>query len=77
MAKFLLTRAWANSNKYDCGSNFVDVGGCSNVFNPSAPGGLLEALTPNPPAALEGLTLLPTADGEETNASLIRIYLVE
>jgi hypothetical protein len=77
MAKFLLTRAWATSNKYDCGSNFVDVGGCSNVFNPSAPGGLLEALTPNPPAALEGLTLLPTADGEETNASLIRIYLVE
>ncbi|PKN12398.1 MAG: hypothetical protein CVU69_07905 [Deltaproteobacteria bacterium HGW-Deltaproteobacteria-4] len=80
MAKFLLTRAWATSNKYDCGSKFVNVGaeGCNlSNFDPAAPGGLLEALTANPPASIEGLALLPTADGEETNASLIRIYLVE
>ncbi|MBE0504633.1 MAG: hypothetical protein IBX46_10940 [Desulfuromonadales bacterium] len=77
MAKFLLTRAWATSNKYDCGSKFVNVGGCSTSFDPPSSGGLLEAIGSYPPATIEGLTLLPTADGEETNASLIRIYLVE
>lgn len=77
MAKFLLTRAWAPAAEYDCGSNFVNVGSCSTTFDPAAPGGLLEAIGSTSPAMLEGLTLLPTADGEETNASLIRIYLVE
>ena len=77
MAKFLLTRAWAPAAEYDCGSKFVDVGSCPATFDPAAPGGLLEAIGSTSPAMLEGLTLLPTADGEETNASLIRIYLVE
>ena len=77
MAKFLMTRAWKNPDSYDCGSNFVNVGSCSTSFDPPAVGGLLSAVNNSTPGAIEGLTYYPTADGEETNASLIRIFLVE
>jgi hypothetical protein len=77
LAKYLLTRAWKNPKDYDCGSNFVDVSGCVNTFNPPALNGLLQAVSGPNPSGFEGVQLIPTADGEETNASLIRIYLVE
>lgn len=80
MAKFLMTRAWKNPDSYDCGSNFVNVGagGCNlSGFDPPSNGGLLRAVNYSTPGAIEGLTRFPTPDGEETNASLIRIFLVE
>lgn len=77
MAKFLMTRAWKNPDSYDCGSKFVNVGSCSTTFDPPAAGVLLSAVPYNTPGTIEGLSYFPTADGEETNASLIRIFLVE
>jgi len=77
MAKFLMTRAWKNPDSYDCGSNFVNVGGCSTSFAPPAAGVLLSAVNHSTPGTVEGLTVAPTADGEENNASLISIFLVE
>lgn len=77
MAKFLMTRAWKNPDNYDCGSNFVNIGSCSTTFDPPAAGVLLSAVNSSTPGTVEGLTVAPTADGEETNASLIRIFLVE
>ena len=77
MAKFLMTRAWKNPKSYDCGSNFVNVGSCSTAFAPPPAGVLMSAVNHNSPGTIEGLTVNPTADGEEDHASLITIFLVE
>ena len=59
LAKFLVTRIWANNNCYFCPD--------SDLQNESRPGAF----------QIEGLQILPVADGEDEQASLVRIYLVE
>lgn len=59
LAKFLVTRIWANNNCYFCPD--------SDLQDESRPGAF----------QIEGLQIVPVADGEDDQASLTRIYLVE
>lgn len=59
LAKFLVTRIWANNNCYYCPD--------SDLQDENRPGAF----------QIEGLQILPVADGQDDQASLIRIFLVE
>jgi Putative Flp pilus-assembly TadE/G-like len=77
MARMLLTRAWKNPDAYDCGDSFVNVGGCSNTFDPpAAGGGDLSKVTAHI-QAIEGVNLYPIPDQLARQASLLKVELVE
>jgi len=80
LAKLLVTRLWKNPNRYDCGGNFVNVGGCGNIgaFDPPpGAGGDLSAVPFSSPGAMEGVNLVPVSDNFQEQASLLKIVLVE
>jgi Flp pilus assembly protein TadG len=90
MSKLLLTRVWkSNSERYDCGDDSEVVQlhgglGCSaSDFDPGLRSGIYFSLpAESPPAhpslkAVEGVTLVPVADDEEDQGSLLKVFLVE
>jgi len=78
LAKMLVTRVWKNPKGYDCGGNFVNVGSCAGLFDPPpGSGGDLSYVPYNTPGTLEGVNLVPVADNQQEQASLLKIVLVE
>lgn len=83
LSKLLLTRVWTNQLDYDCGDDFVQLNGetCEDPFIPGLSNDAFR-LPGNPSAApslkaIEGLTLVPVADDEEDQGSILKVYLVE
>jgi hypothetical protein len=91
LSKLLITRVWARgvTADFDCGEDTEVVqlnagAGCSSsIFEPGLRSGIYFSLpAESPPApgnlmAVEGLTLVPIADDEEDQGSLLKVFLVE
>jgi len=88
LSKFLLTRAWIRSGtegSYDCGEvdEVVRVpgGGCPDtIFDPPLDGIYfsVDGITVSADyRGLEGLSTVPTPDGEEDQGSILSVFLVE
>jgi hypothetical protein len=87
LSKLLLTRVWVKNNEsYDCGEDSEVVQlhggeGCTaSDFDPTLSGGTYFSVPVSVPSslkAIEGLTLVPVADDEEDQGSLLKVYLVE
>jgi Flp pilus assembly protein TadG len=85
LSKLLLTRVWIKNNEsYDCGDNSEVVQlhggeGCE-PFDPPLQSGIYFSVPVSVPSslkAIEGLHLVPVADDEDDQGSLLKVFLVE
>lgn len=87
LSKFLLTRVWTNKNDYDCGTESevvqLPASGASCTASSFVPGLFNDQYFSLPVTVkggfkgLEGLTLVPVADDEKDQGSILKVYLVE